>query len=266
MVVKVLVLRAPGTNCDEETVRALREVGAEVSLVHTKKIVEGSIDVYEYHGIVFPGGFSYGDRVRAGAIWAAKLKSKIGSVMLDYVKSGMPVLGICNGFQVLVELGLLPYTRVDLKPHATLAPNVSSRFEDRWVYLRCESVEKCVFTRSVRERRVLRMPVAHSEGRFIIGRGVRLEDLVSNGQVVFRYANESGEPANGKYPLNPNGSTYDIAGVCNEEGNVLGLMPHPERAIYPWQYPELQSLNEIKRGDGWFIFKSMIEYIVEEIV
>lgn len=264
---RILVLRAPGTNCDEETARALRDVGASVELVHVKKIVERRIDINDFHGIVFPGGFSYGDRVRAGAIWATKLKSKIANSILEFVGDGKPVLGICNGFQVLVELGLLPYSKRGLQPHATLAPNISSKFEDRWVYLRCENVDKCIFVRRYERLEVVRMPIAHSEGRFILGDEGELERLISNGQIVFRYCDSRGDPANNSYPLNPNGSLYDIAGICNEEGNVLGLMPHPERAFYTWQYPDLKLLREGRvYGDGWGIFKCMVEYVEDSIV
>jgi len=263
--IRILVLRAPGTNCDKETARALREAGAEVDVIHTNKIIRGDVDLFKYHGLVFPGGFSYGDRVRAGAIWAAKLKAKMWRELVEFAEGKRPILGICNGFQVLVELGLLPGLSYEITPSVALAPNVSAHFEARWVYLRHESSGKCVFTRGIRKGELLRMPVAHSEGRFVVYKEGILKKLIENDQIVFRYAKPNGDIANGEYPYNPNGSIYDIAGICNEKGNVLGLMPHPERAVYTWQLPEKKD-NDTIYADGWHIFKSMVEYIEEEIL
>jgi len=266
MVIRILILRAPGTNCDEETARALREAGAETHIVHTNKLLSNEVDLFSYHGLVLPGGFSYGDRVRAGAIWASKLKSKLKEKLMEYALNGNPILGICNGFQALIELGVLPFTRrTDLNPKAALAPNISSKFEARWVYLKCHS-NTCIFTRYIDVNEVLRMPVAHSEGRFILGEGLSGEELSKRGQVVFKYVKANGAPANCEYPFNPNGSMFDIAGICNEDGNVLGLMPHPERAVYDWQLPDYTSVRRYSGyADGWRIFKSMIEYIKEEV-
>ena len=260
MVTRVLILRAPGTNCDEETARALREAGAEAHIVHTNKLLSNEVDLFHYHGLVLPGGFSYGDRVRAGAIWASKLKSKVRERLVQYALDGNPILGICNGFQALIELGLLPFTeRPDLNPRAALAPNASPKFEARWVYLKCER-GRCIFTRRVSG--ILRMPVAHSEGRFISDG----KELIERGQVVLRYVKPDGTPANGEYPFNPNGSMFDIAGICNERGNVFGLMPHPERAVYGWQMPDHTSARRYSGyADGWHIFRSMVEYIEDEI-
>ncbi|MCS7385451.1 MAG: phosphoribosylformylglycinamidine synthase subunit PurQ [archaeon GB-1867-005] len=267
MRVKVLVLRAPGTNCDEETARALRESGAVADVVHANRLVDGRLNLFDYHGLVIPGGFSYGDRVRAGAIWAKKLKAHLWRSFLNFAESGRPILGICNGFQVLVELGLLPGWSFGEEPQAALAPNTSAKFEARWIYLRHENRGKCIFTRELPFGAVLRMPVAHSEGRFILGSEDYLHRLIAQDQIVFRYAKPNGEPANGEYPLNPNGSIYDLAGICNPKGNVLGLMPHPERAVYSWQLPDYTSSGVVDStyADGWLIFRSMVGYIVDEI-
>jgi phosphoribosylformylglycinamidine synthase len=263
MVVRILILRAPGTNCDEETARALNEAGAETYIMHTNKLFSNEIDLFHYHGLVFPGGFSYGDRVRAGVIWASKLKSKIKEKIIEYVFNKNPILGICNGFQVLVELGILPFTKnVELKPIVALAPNITSKFETRWVYLKkCDT--KCIFTKYIKNE-VLRLPVAHSEGRFMLSEKLK-QELEKNGQIVFKYAKPNGALANGEHPFNPNGSIFDIAGICNEEGTILGLMPHPERAVYQWQLPNTYYRN-INYADGWYIFRSMIEYIKDKII
>ncbi len=263
MTVKILVLRAPGTNCDVETARALREAGARVDVVHTNRLVSHKVDIFDYHGLVLPGGFSYGDRVRAGVIWARKLGSHIGERLLKYAEEGWPILGICNGFQVLVELGLLPGWNGEAKVQAALAPNASARFEARWVYLRHESQGRCIFTRSLPVGSILMMPVAHGEGRFVLAGREMLSKLVSGKQVVFRYALPDGRPADGLYPFNPNGSFFDGAGICNPKGNVLGLMPHPERALYGWQLPEQCGK---KYSDGWLIFRNMVQYISEKLL
>ncbi len=270
MSIRILVLRAPGTNCDEETARALREVGAHVDVIHTGKLIRREVDIFHYHGLVLPGGFSYGDHVRAGAIWAKKLKARLGDVLLEYVEDERPILGICNGFQVLVELSLLPGWDYESSPQATLAPNISAKFETRWVYLRHENSGKCIFTKNLPKGTILRMPIAHKEGRFLLAHENHLKTLLLKDQIVFRYVKPNGTDANGEYPHNPNGSLYDIAGICNPKGNILGLMPHPERAVYSWQLPDYTSIKhkeEIRYyADGWYIFKSMINYILEEVL
>lgn len=262
MVVRILILRAPGTNCDEETARALNEAGAETYIIHTNKLLSNEIDLFHYHGLILPGGFSYGDRIRAGAIWASKLKSKIKEKIIEYALSKNPILGICNGFQVLVELGILPFTKsANLNPKVALAPNITSKFETRWVYLKKCST-KCIFTKYIKSE-VLRLPVAHSEGRVVLDEKLE-QKLNKNEQIVFRYAKPDGALANGEYPFNPNGSMFDIAGICNEEGTILGLMPHPERAVHGWQLPK-SYYKDTDYADGWYLFRSMIEYIIEYI-
>ncbi len=258
--IRVLVLRAPGTNCDKETARAIREAGAVAEITHVKKLIEGAVNLFDYNGLVIPGGFSYGDRVRAGAILSAKIKSKFWNQLREFAEDGRPVLGICNGFQVLVELGLLPGLSYGDGPMAALVPNTLARFEARWIYLKHVNVRKCIFTKGLGER-ILRMPIAHAEGRFMAADDV-LKRIVENDQIVFVYVKPDGSPAMGEYPHNPNGSMLDIAGICNEYGNVMGLMPHPERAIYAWQLPE-----KIGDGyaDGFSIFKEMINYVKERV-
>jgi len=266
---RVVILRVGGTNCDAETKVAFEDAGAEARIVHINKVLREGLE--SYHILVIPGGFSYGDYVRAGAIWAKKLAVKLGRQLERFVEEGRLVLGICNGFQVLVEAGLLPsFEGVSEVPQASLAVNVSARFECRWVYLRHSSPGKCIFTKGVREGAVLRMPVAHAEGRFILPKereAELLERLHRNGQVVFQYCDEEGRLAMGRYPLNPNGSLDDIAGICNPRGNVLGLMPHPERAYFGWQLPDWTRFDEPPAyGDGMPIFKSAVEYAMEHLV
>ncbi len=226
-------MRAPGTNCDAETVAALEYCGAEAVVRHVNAFSRPK-DLEEFNGLIFPGGFSYGDHVRSGVIMAKKFAAAMGKELEKFVDAGKPVLGICNGMQVLVEAGLVPGNIP-----AAMAANDSARFECRWVRLLVEPRGRCLFTKGLSG--TLLMPVAHGEGRFSLepGRAGELaEELKRNGQVIFRYCDEKGKPANRSYPFNPNGSIADIAGVANEEGNVLALMPHPERASFAWQYPD----------------------------
>lgn len=262
---KVIIIRAAGTNCDIETARAVEEAGMCAHIIHTKKLIDRCIDLSSFHALIIPGGFSYGDYVRAGAIWASKIRSKIIDDVISFCKAGKPILGICNGFQVLVEIGVLPGFNGDFTPKLALAPNDSGKFECRWVFLKPLSRNN-VFMRYYDFGRVLKMPVAHSEGKLIASNDI-LNLLFEKNLVAFKYCMPDGSPANGLYPFNPNGSYMDIAGILNVEGNVMGLMPHPERATYFWQNPDFVSKKNLNNyGDGFWIFKSIYEYIVEEIL
>jgi len=273
--IRVCVLRTGGTNCDIEMVRAFKEFGVRVDVVQSKKLfVKNSIDQYEI--LVFPGGFSYGDYVRAGAIWGTELITKFGTQLKNFVDSGRLILGICNGFQVLVEAGLLPaFDGISERPQMVLATNNSARYECRWttrdefLYLKHESQGNCAFTSKISEGKRVRIPVGHSEGRVEFSKEVEsefLRRLINNDQIIFRYVREDGSYPNGEYPYSPNGSFYDIAGMCNPQGNVFGLMPHPERAIYGWQLPDFTKMSEIPRyGDGYLIFDSAVEYVEQNI-
>jgi len=266
--VKACVLRVGGTNCDYETKVALEDAGAEAVVVHMNKALREGLR--SYHIVVIPGGFSYGDHVRAGAIWAKKLAAKMGRDLEEFVEDGRLLLGICNGFQVLVEAGFLPgFNGRSEVPRAALAVNESARFECRWVYLRHVNHGRCAFTKLIPAGAVVRMPVAHAEGRFILPKEKEwkyLRRMEDNDQLVFQYCDEEGRPANGRYPYNPNGSLMDIAGICNPRGNVMGLMPHPERAHFGWQLPDWSRLKEPpSHGDGALVFKSAVDYAQREL-
>ena len=263
--VKVCVLRVGGTNCDAETKRAFEDLGAKAEILHVNELVKRQ-NLLDYQVLVFPGGFSYGDYVRAGAIWAKWILAKLGKELKAFVEENRLVLGICNGFQVLVEAGLLPsFDGVSSCPEAALATNFPPGYNCRWIYLKHENDGKCIFTRNIPKGKVLRMPVAHSEGRFIFAKEKEkeyLERLYENDQLVFRYCNKNGEYADGRYPVNPNGSFHDIAGICNPEGTVFGLMPHPERAFYWWQQPDWTRRRQMPQySDGKLIFESVISYL-----
>jgi len=273
--IRVCVLRTGGTNCDAEVARAFKEFGARVDVVQSKKMSsKNSFDHYEI--LVFPGGFANGDYVRAGAIWSTELTTKLGSQLKDFVESGRLIMGICNGFQVLVEAGLLPaFDGICEQPQMVLATNNSARYECRWttrdefLYLRHESQGNCAFTSKISEGKRVRIPIGHGEGRVEFSKDVRkeyLRKLIKNDQIIFRYVREDGSYPNGEYPYSPNGSFYDIAGICNPQGNVFGLMPHPERAFYGWQLPDFTRMSKIpKYGDGYLIFDSAIKYVEQNI-
>ena len=266
--IKVAVVRIEGTNCEDETVLAFKNLGVFCESVHLKQFYSDMIrdeeqrNITDYNCLVFPGGFSAGDYVRAGAIFSARTKSVLQKDIENFIKTGYPVLGICNGFQVLVELGALPGFDEDKpiaeKPEMALGVNESNRFECRPSFLKHENRGKCVFTRKLKKD-VVMFPVAHAEGRVIFPMGKEeeyVEKLKENDQIVFRYVNDKGDYAG--YPWNPNGSYYNIAGICNVKGNVFGLMPHPERVFWSYQHPDERS---DEYGDGKAVFESVIEYL-----
>jgi len=256
-ILKACILRTGGTNCDLETKIALEELGFKVDVVHMNQLEKKNL--FDYNLIVFPGGFSYGDYVRAGAVWGKMIFAKFRRELEKFIEEGRLVLGICNGFQVLVEAGILPGNGISETPHVALANNSSARYECRWVWVRVEN-DKTPFTLTMKKGEVLRIPIGHAEGRFLVNSEETLENLKRNGQVVFRYVLPNGEDANGLYPYNPNGSIYDIAGICNKKGNVLGMMPHPERAFFGWQLPEWNKVPP-EKGDGRKIFESIVKYL-----
>ncbi len=265
--IKVCVMRVGGTNCDAETQRAFLEVGVQAETVHVNELINHH-NLLDYSVLVFPGGFSFGDYVRAGVIFARHLSAELGKEMKAFIEEGRPILGICNGFQILVEYGLLPGLQgLSSYPEATLTTNEPQGFKCRWVYLKQENRGKCAFTNKIPAGKVIRLPVAHGEGRLLFPKEqeqAMLKKLVDEDMLVFRYCNKDGTAAEGKYPANPNGSFYDIAGICNREGNIFGLMPHPERAMYWWQQPDwTRQAQMMQYGDGKLIFQSIIDKITK---
>lgn len=266
--VKICIIRVGGTNCDRETKRSLEDLGVKAEVWHFNTLVKKRI-LQDYEALIIPGGFSFGDYVRAGAILAKSLTAKLNVELKAFIDEGKPILGICNGFQVLVESGLLPgFSGVSKYPEAALATNIPIGYRCRWVYLKHENSGKCIFTNEIPRGKVLRIPIAHAEGRFIFPKEKErkfLERLLENDQLVFRYCDEDERPADGKYPENPNGSFYDIAGICDPSGTIFGLMPHPERAFYGWQLPDWTRIERLSDfADGKSIFSSMIEYITRK--
>ncbi|MGD9130006.1 MAG: phosphoribosylformylglycinamidine synthase I [Candidatus Bathyarchaeota archaeon] len=262
--IRICIMRVGGTNCDAETKHAFDELGARADVLHFNEIVKGGC-LLDYNALVFPGGFAYGDYVRAGAIWATGTLTKLRKELKQFVEEERPILGICNGFQVLVEAGLLPaFEGISDVPEAALATNILG-YKCRWVHLRHENSGRCLFTQKIPKDRVLRMPIAHGEGRFLFLKEKEnryLEQLYDNDQLVFRYCTREGEYADGEFPANPNGAFHDIAGICDPTGTVFGLMPHPERAFYGWQLPDWTKTETLPQyGDGKLVFESMVEYL-----
>lgn len=263
--IRVCVLRVGGTNCDAETRLSFAALGVQAEVAHVNEVVRKK-SLLEYDVLVFPGGFSYGDYVRAGAIWAKWILAKLGKELKAFVDEGRLILGICNGFQVLVETGLLPgFEGMSPYPEAGLATNFPPGYNCRWISLKHENNGKCAFTSQIPKGKVLHLPVAHSEGRFLFPKEKEkqyLEKLQENDQLVFRYCNKDGQYAEGSFPTNPNGSFRDIAGICNPEGTVFGLMPHPERAFYWWQQADWTKQQVmLEHGDGKVIFESLINHL-----
>jgi len=266
MKTRVLVLRTAGTNCDMETTFAFKSVGAEVDAAHINSLKSGEKRLADYHILAIPGGFTYGDDIASGKVLANELKYTLFGDMAEFLAQGKLIIGICNGFQVLVKAGLLPNIEGNMKIDSTLNLNDSARFEDRWVYLKKPKEKKknskCVWTDGVKD--LIYLPIAHAEGKFIPKDKKTLEALKLNDQVVFRYSDEKGKPA--KYPANPNGSAYDIAGLCDPTGRVLGMMPHPERFTRSTQHPRWTRERLKPEGDGLAIFRSGVKYVEKNLL
>ena len=260
---KVIILRSAGTNCDRETKFAFESFGAVVDLVHINQLLLGTKRLKGYDILAIPGGFTYGDDLGSGKILANELRRRLKDDLQRFIDDGKLIIGICNGFQVLVKSGVLPGFDVSHKEFiqlATLTTNDSSRFEDRWIHLQPEG--KCIWTEGLKD--TIYLPVAHGEGKFLVqDRGV-LECLKKNSQIVFRYCTPLGGPVH--YPENPNGSLENIAGICDRTGRVFGLMPHPERHFLFTQHPFWTRLEEkSKFGDGAKIFENGIKYARERL-
>lgn len=250
---RVLILRAPGANCDGETQFAFEQAGALADRIHINRIREqpGLLDRYQI--LVIPGGFTYGDDVGAGKILANQLAHFLGDALRKFRDRECLILGICNGFQAILKAGLL-MPPDDEGPLATLTSNTNGRFEDRWIYLQANP-ERCPFLKGIDR---LHLPIAHGEGNFICREKWILEGLEKAGQVVLRYVDAAGKP--GPFPVNPNGSQGDVAGICDISGRVLGLMPHPERHVLPTQHPRWTRNGLASEGDGLQLFRNAVQF------
>ena len=242
--VKAIILRTAGTNCDQETARALHMAGAEPDIVHVNQLLSKQVSLDPYRLMVIPGGFSYGDDIAAGKILANELRFKLRNALDKFVADGKRIIGICNGFQVLVKTGFLP-GNPERAQTVTLAANDSGQFQCHWVKMRREK-SVCKWLNETENQ--WELPIAHGEGKFVAQDAKTLAALERNGQIVFRYRG-----------TNPNGSTNAIAGIASADGNVIGLMPHPERHVARSQHPEwTRNLNKAKVPVGLQFFQAAV--------
>lgn len=274
-----MVLRIEGTNSEDESAQCMRELGVNAEIVHLNQLTgtqvadEDKRSLLDYDGLWIAGGFSAGDSIRAGAIMAARMRSRLGDDLREFVTSGNPVLGICNGFQIMVETGLLPnedlakgFTQV---PTASLHLNDSGRYECRPSMLRHVNNGTCQFTTEIPKGQVRTITSSHAEGKFLMANEADYQKLADQDQIVFTYTDPEGsdDPA---YPWSPNGSSHAIAGICNPEGNVFGMMPHPERVFWrrnhaDWTRTGLDAGLGHDVGDGRAIFESIVDYQVKKL-
>lgn len=249
-----LVLRAPGTNCERETAFALESAGARPECLHLTELRAKPRRLADFQILVIPGGFSFGDDAGAGAIFGCQLRHFLGDALRAFRDAGNLILGICNGFQVLVKTGLLVLPDEE-GPLVSLTRNTSGRYEDRWIHLKANP-GNCPFLAAIDR---LYLPMAHGEGRFVPRKDWILQGLEQSGQVVLRYANQAGEPATeNDRENNPNGSKGAVAGLCDPTGQVLGLMPHPERHVLPTHHPRWTREGLAEAPDGLQIFRNAV--------
>ena len=279
---KVCVLRAPGTNCDHETAFTFEQCGSQAESIHVFRLLEQPERLSEFQILCIPGGFSYGDDIGAGVIFGGQMRSHLAEAIGEFVQADKLVLGICNGFQVLLKSGLLPNGAASWPPEATsereatLTWNRNGRYTAVWVKLRVES-EKCVFLRGIDD---IELPIAHAEGRIAVRDNAVIETWHQNDQIALtyqprRFANAPQTALAGvgggddvatdehellAYPDNPNGSVANIAGLCDGTGRVLGLMPHPERYLFATQHPQWTRRNLTGAGEGMSIFQNAVRY------
>jgi len=249
---RVLVLRAAGINCENETQFGFETAGATVEQIHVNRILEKPDLLTRFGLLALPGGFSYGDHIAGGKVLAVELERALGDHLQAFVDRGGLLLGICNGFQVLVKTGLLP-GQDSASTAATLCWNDSHRYEDRWVHLSIDP-ERCVM--APKDQQTLSLPVGHGEGRFTMDTPENSQALVDDHRAVFRYRRRDGEEPG--YPDNPNGSEAHVAGVCDPTGQILGLMPHPDRALFPWSHPAWTRDDKREEGDGMLLFRAAV--------
>ncbi len=242
--VNILVLTGYGLNCDHETTHTFELAGGIPSRVHINSIIDESSSLDAFQILVIGGGFSWGDDRGAGVVQAVRMKTNIGEKIIDFINKGNLIIGICNGFQTLVNLGLLPGFDHDYTTRSVaLTYNDCGNFRNQWVNMRVNPKSPCIFTKGIH---TIELPVRHGEGKFFADEKI-LRRLQENNQIVLQYATRDNQPANQSFPVNPNGSVLDIAGICDPTGRVFGLMPHPEAYHHPTNHPDWTRLKEISK-------------------
>lgn len=288
--VKALVLTGFGINCDYETQYACRQVGAEADIIHINELIDLSRTrqgLSQYHIFVVDGGFAWADDHGAGVLLGLKIKSHLGAQIDEFIADGKLIIGICNGFQALVNMGLLPGFDNDYHTRAVALAANERNYRDQWVNLVANQESPCIFTKGIEQ---IDLPIRHGEGKFFAPQNV-IDRLEANGQIVLRYAKPLPEPrrgqphvypkptyapARGEYPFNPNGSLDDIAGICDETGRVFGLMPHPEGYHHLTSHPDWTRLVDHRkrwdkplpdsRGDGLKVFTNAVDYVIQHLL
>ena len=270
---KTLILKTAGINCDEELAHGFVIAGADAEIVHINEFTRGTNgkrSLLDFDIIGFPGGFSYGDDLSAGRVLSTEFMAHLKDDLLKFYEKGGLIIGICNGFQTLIKSRILPDPEVlktdsDGRSDATLFWNDSGKFEDRWISLKTENTN-CVWTKGIPD--MVEFPIAHAEGKFIPASDDVLKKLTDQNQVVFRYTDPESPDSCGDgqlpYPVNPNGSIANIAGITDRTGRILGLMPHPERYLYTENHPRqtrYRANEEEREPDGLPLFKNAVEYV-----
>ncbi len=245
--IQAIVLTGYGLNCDHETAYSLELAGAVAHRIHINSLIDGTTRLDEFQIMVFGGGFSWGDDHGAGVIQAVRMKNNIGDKLLEFIEKENLVIGICNGFQTLVNLGLLPGLDGDyVKRTVALTFNDCGKFRDDWVHLKVNTDSPCIFTKGLEK---MELPIRHGEGKFYSDKSV-IDRLIHQNQVVLSYAMPDGTQANQRFPFNPNGSVADIAGICDPTGKIFGLMPHPEAYNHFVNHPNWTRKKEIMKRSG----------------
>ncbi len=255
---QALILQARGTNRDFDVAEAITLAGMDAVFMPLNELRINKKHLLDFQMLILPGGFSYADSLGAGKLLALDLDSYFNEEISEFIESGKPVIGICNGFQALVKSGILPggnWELVNGNSSATLTFNAQGHFECRWVTLKPVS-QKCIWTKGVNE--LIECPIAHGEGNFQVSDQSLISNLQSLDQIALTYVHADGSAANGEYPINPNGSVLDIAGICNPQGNVLGLMPHPENHIHAFQHPNWT--RSVQGHSGLALFQNGVKY------
>ncbi len=252
---KVLILRSPGTNCEQETAYAFEMAGGRPQLVHINQLMERPELTREFQILCIPGGFSYGDDIAAGRILASQFQLHLRDFLEEFNATQKLVLGICNGFQVLIKTGMLVPPDQNGLP-VTLTWNNNGHYTCQWVTLRTGQ-QHCVF---LRDLGTIYLPIAHAEGRFVVRDAATLDSMAAAHQLALRYVNADGSNGEVPYPNNPNGSDDNIAGICDPTGCVFGLMPHPERYVEATQHPRWTREGLDRQPDGLKLFRNAIAY------
>ena len=263
--VKTCVITGFGINADDELQLAFQTAGSRAEKLHINDLISAPYTLHEYHILAFPGGFSYGDHLGSGKVFAGLFKRNLKEALDGFLASGKLVIGICNGFQVLVKMGILPNLSQSWKPEVSLINNDSGKFEDRWVRLSFDHGSPCVWTKGLDE---MELPVRHGEGKFVIATDEVLDSIVERGLIAVRYVSRSGPVPSAAedvpYPDNPNGSLLNIAGICDASGRIFGLMPHPEAFVQIENHPRW-TREKVTRGRGLEIFERGVRYMEKQL-